>query len=340
MFGRRNIDITYRQIIERIKGFLEKNSTREFFVFLFFFIVAGAFWLLQTLNNTFETEFNIPVRMKKVPDNVIITSAPPTSIQVKVRDKGTTLLNYQLGKGFYPLTLEFTESKNSQNQITLGPNEIAKEIRSQLNASTELLGTAPDTLEYIYSKGISKRIPVKLNANVYPAQRCYLADTIFSPDSVVAYAPPSTLDEITAAFTQYFEVAEVGDTLRRTIALQSPKGVKFIPDKVRLTLPVDIYTEKTIKVPLTPVGFSNNRVLRLFPSTVSVTFQIGMTHFREIDAEDFYIPISYEELKNFGSDSFPINVETIKCPSTVSNIRISPAKVDFLIEQIYTSNVN
>lgn len=98
MFDRRNIRRIYLNITGKTKDFLLSDKSREFFVFLFFFFIAGGFWLLQTLNNDYEAEFSIPVRLRGVPNNTMITSEPVSELHIKVKDKGTVLLNYMLGK--------------------------------------------------------------------------------------------------------------------------------------------------------------------------------------------------------------------------------------------------
>ena len=87
MINRRSVKHRYLQIAGKVKDFLLSENSREFFIFLFFFVVAGGFWLLQTLNNDYETEFTIPVKLKGVPDNVVITSEPVSEIRVKVRTR-------------------------------------------------------------------------------------------------------------------------------------------------------------------------------------------------------------------------------------------------------------
>ena len=92
MFDRRNIRRIYLNITGKTKDFLLSDKSREFFVFLFFFFIAGGFWLLQTLNNDYEAEFSIPVRLRGVPNNTMITSEPVSELHIKVKDKGTVLL--------------------------------------------------------------------------------------------------------------------------------------------------------------------------------------------------------------------------------------------------------
>ena len=170
MFERRNIQRTYLKISREVKDFLLSDKSREFFIFLFFFFVAGGFWLLQPLNNDYEADFSIPVRLKGVPNNVVITSEPASELRIKVKDKGPVLLNYMLGKSFYPVILDYADYKGVDNQVRIYPSQFEKKVLNQLNASTRLLSMKPDTLEYIYSTGASKLVPVKLRGTLIVAR--------------------------------------------------------------------------------------------------------------------------------------------------------------------------
>lgn len=336
MFDRRNIKRIYLRITQKTKDFLLSDKSREFFVFLFFFFVAGGFWLLQTLNNDYETEFSIPVRLRGVPGNTVITSEPVPELRVKVKDKGTVLLNYMLGKNFYPITLDFSDYKATGNHVRIYSSQFEKKVMSQLNVSTHVVSMKPDTLEYIYATGKSRRVPVRLAGTVGAGRQYYLSDTIFTPDSVLAYAPEGVLDTITAAYTQPVKLENISDTLRQQVALLAHRGVKFEPAAVEMMLPVDIYTEKTVEVPLHGVNFPAGKVLRAFPSKVQVTFQVGLSRFRQITADDFHIHVSYEELLHLGSDKYTVVLKNV--PKGVSQVRLHPEQVDFLIEQISSSS--
>ena len=279
MFDRRKIEYTYLKLSKKIKDFLLSDKSREFLIFLFFFLIAGGFWLLQTLNSDYEAEFSIPVRMKDVPNNVVLTSEPPSELRVRVKDKGTVLLNYMLGKSFFPVNLGFLDYKGKDNHVKIYASDFEKKILSQLNVSSK----------------------------------------------------------ITTAYTQKINLENISDTTRRRIPLNSERGVKFVPASVEMIFPVDIYTEKTVEVPLHGVNFPADKALRTFPSKVQITFQVGLKRFRSIKASDFIINISYEELLKLGSDKYTVKLKSF--PSGINQIRIVPEQVDFLIEQI-TSNVD
>jgi hypothetical protein len=312
---------------------LSKQS-REFFVFLLFFFIAGAFWLLQTLNDDFEAELTMPVRLKGIPNHIVMTSEPQSELKIRVKDKGITLLNYVITRNFHPVNLEFSDYKDANNHIKIYAVEFEKKIRNQLNASTHLLSVHPDTLDYIYSTGKSKYVPVKLQGKVTSGRQYYIPDTLYDPDSVLVYAPPAQLDTIRYAYTEEFILEHISDTTIYKAAIRPVKGAKFVPNTAKLTFPVDIYTEKTVEVPLIGTNFPADKILRTFPSKVRVTFQVGMSNFKNIETENFAIRIPYEDLLHLHSEKYKVTLKTI--PTGISNIRISPEEIDFLIEQVNT----
>lgn len=83
MFDKRNIRIYYLKTLERIRSFLLSRNSREFLIFLFFVFVSFCFWLLQVLNDDYETEFSVPLRLKNVPSDVVLTSELPDELRIQ-----------------------------------------------------------------------------------------------------------------------------------------------------------------------------------------------------------------------------------------------------------------
>ena len=300
-------------------------------IFLFFVFVSFSFWLLQVLNDDYETELSIPIRMKQVPENVVLTSELPSEMKVSVKDRGTVLVNYLWGQTFYPLTIDFSEYSDKGNQVRIPAMSLGKKISAQLNQSTKLLAVKPDTLEFIYTKGAAKTVPVKICGTIKPQRQYYVSDTVFSPDSVKVYAPKAILDTISAAYTQAVSYEEVGDTMRKRISIAPVKGARFIPNYTDLTLRVDVYAEKTVDVPVVGINFPQDKVLRTFPTNVKVTFQIGLSRFLEVDANDFMVVVDYNELQNEQDDKCKLVLKQF--PKGVNHVRMNPKEMDYIIEQ-------
>ena len=331
MFDKQNIHLHCLDISKRIKDFLLAKKSREFLIFLFFMFVSFSFWLLQVLNDDYETEYTVSLRMKDVPDNVVLTSELPSNMKITLKDRGTVLVNYSLGQGLMPLTLDFAEYSDKGNQVRIPSITLAKKITAQLSQSTKLVAIKPDTLEFIYTKGAAKTVPVKICGTITPERQYYVSDTIFSPDSVRVYAPKSILDTITAAYTKTIDFEEVSDTVRKRVSFASVKGARFIPDYSDLTLKVDVYAEKTVDVPVVGVNFPHDKVLRTFPSKAKVTFQIGLSRFMEVGADDFQVVVDYDNLQNEGGDKCKLQLKEI--PKGVNHVRVNPNEMDYIIEQ-------
>ena len=331
MFDRQNIRLRYLRTLEKIRSFLLAKKSREFLIFLFFVFVSFCFWLLQVLNDDYETELSMQLKLKNVPENVVLTSELPNELKIGVQDKGTVLINYLLGKSLYPVTIDFEEYQDKGNQIRFLSSALSKRVTGQLSQSTKLLAIKPDTLELIYTRGEGKKVPVCLRGEVEAERQYYISERIFSPDSVMVYAPQEILDTITAAYTETLYVEEISDTTRHRAGIMPVKGARFTPSYSDITFMVDMYSEKTVEVPVQGVNFPEDKLLRTFPSKVQVTFQIGLRQFKTVNAEDFTVVVDYQTLEREKSEKCkPV---LLKSPANVNLIRVAPAEIDYIIEQ-------
>jgi len=331
MFDRQNIHARYLKALNGIRNFLLAKKSREFLIFLFFVFVSFSFWLLQVLNDDYETELSIPLRMKNVPENVVLTSELPKELKIGVKDRGTVLVNYLLGQTLYPVTMDFEEYLDKGNQVRIPSNTLSKRIASQLNQSTKLSTIKPDTLELIYTRGEGKKVPVSLRGEVKADRQYYISDVLFSPDSVMVYAPKEILDTITSAYTESLYIEEISDTIRHRAGIMPVKGARFTPSYSDITFLVDMYSEKTVEVPVQGINFPGDKLLRTFPSKVQVTFQVGLRQFKSVTADDFGVVVDYEKLREEkGEKCHPV---LTKFPSNVNHIRVSPQEIDYIIEQ-------
>ncbi len=333
MFNIKDIGLYYKKTKEKVKDFLLSDNCKESLIFLFFFIISFGFWLLQTLKNDYEADFHIPVRLKNVPDNVVLTSGPPAQLAVRLKDKGTVLVNYMFANKFYPVNIDFNAYKGHNGHARIAGKELTDPINGQLKSSTQLVSIMPDTLEFIYTEGKGKKLPVRLHGSLSTDPLHYITDTIFTPDSVMVYAPPQIGDTLEWASTEFTQFTNLSDTAEKEVNLRPIKGVKYVPELVRMKLPTDIITEKTVEVPLKGAGFPPDKILRTFPAKVTVTFQIGLNRFRDVVPEDFIIEIPYNELLNDTTDRYKVKMKSY--PPGISHLRIAPEEIDYLIEQTH-----
>ena len=320
------------QIFKVVGNFLFSSLNKEFLIFLFFLLLSGAFWLMMALNETYEEELKVPVRLVGMPRNAVMTDEPADTVKVIVRDKGFTLVTYKYGHWFRPLTFKFaTYANEDQGHGAIPAADIIKQVQSQLYGSSKLLSVKPEKLDFYFTYGASKKVPIRFRGKISTSKSYYLAHTEFSPMMVTAYANKKVLDELKYVEIEPFNYRNLQDTIRRNVRLQKIRGVKLVPSTVRLSVYPDVLTEESIEVPVSAVNMPAGMVLRTFPSRVTVRFTIGASQFRTIRPEQFNVVVDYQALAENPSDKCTLQLRSV--PSSVSKAKLELDKVDYLLEQ-------
>ena len=287
------------QIINMVRNFLFSSANREFLTFFFFLVLSTIFWLMTALNETYEREVSVPAYLVNVPKNVVITSDMEDTVRVTVRDKGFALLAYIYGEGVRPININFQSFVTRQSGYGVVPSqELMKMVNQRFSGASKVVQVKPDRLDFYYNYGLSRQVPVKMAGVVVPGKSFYLARTRFWPETVTVYGSKQTLDSLRYVKTVPINITNFNDTVVKTVALEKIKGVKIVPNTVRIGLYPDILTEETIEVPVTAVNMPEGKVLRSFPQRVTVNF----IHLRQ-------------------------------CPQGVRNARLQMTQVDYLIEE-------
>lgn len=311
---------------------LSKIWNRQFLIFLFFLALSSAFWVFQALNETYEEEFLVPLELRNVPGNVVVTTDLPEQLHVTLRDKGSMLLTYRYTRKLQAVVVDFNTYSNPTGRVTIRGSELLKQVSNQLAASTQLLTLKPDTLEFYYNYGLCKSVPVRLQGEVRTGSLYSLAHTLYSQDSVLVYASKEILDTITGAYVKPLSLHDLTDTTKVEASFASIRGAKFVPNKVNLTFCVDRLVEKTVDVPVQQVNFPATKQLRTFPATVKVTFQVGMGQYRNVTKDNFVLVVNYEDLLRNTTNKCHLSLKTV--PTGVAHVRLSPEDVEYVIEEI------
>ena len=320
------------QIFKVVGNFLFSSLNKEFLIFLFFLLLSGAFWLMMALNETYEEELKVPVRLVGMPRNAVMTDEPADTVKVTVRDKGFTLVTYKYGHWFRPLTFKFaTYANEDQGHGAIPAADIIKQVQSQLYGSSKLLSVKPEKLDFYFTYGASKKVPIRFRGKISTSKSYYLAHTEFSPMMVTAYANKKVLDELKYVEIEPFIYRNLQDTIHQNVRLQKIRGVKLVPSTVRLSVYPDVLTEESIEVPVSAVNMPAGMVLRTFPSRVTVRFTIGASQFRMIRPEQFNVVVDYQALAENPSDKCTLQLRSV--PSSVSKAKLELDKVDYLLEQ-------
>ena len=305
---------------------------RNFLIFLVFLVVAIVFWFMQALKETTTTQFTYMVEFVNVPKEVIFTSTVPKSVTISVTGRGWNIVQYVTQHERKELKIDFREVEKSRSKITLDNNLWRRLLIRELKGTLKFVTATPTSQDVYYSNGYTKRVPVRFNGNVTTGLQHLLCGIHLSPDSIEVIAPSYLLDSITEVQTQFQRFSNLDDTLVTMVPLHAATGIKVIPDSVRLDICVDLFTEKSLEVPIYCENIPGNKVVRTFPSKAKVTFHVSATLFNEISPDDFIVVVNYDDLQE-GKESQKLLLRTR--PEGISHVRIAPEQVEYVIEQVY-----
>lgn len=301
--------------------------------FLFFLMLSSAFWVFQTLNETYEQDIAIPLRINGQPDNVVLLSDVPEHIQVRLRDKGLVLLQYKYTQEFDTICVEWNDYANEGGTIRLQTADLLKPVANVLQSTTTVVGGKPEVLVIYYNYGQSKRVPVRFQGRISCEEGYAIFRQQIMPDSVTVYASRAILDTITAAYVRPVTRTGVKDTVTVECSIQKIRGARFKPNKIKARFYADRIVSKTVSVPVHGVNFPASKVLHTFPPTVQVRFSVSQSNFSNLDEDDFVIVVNYEDLiKTPGVTTTNLAVKTV--PKGVARVAIIPDQVEYLIEDV------
>ena len=313
----------------KIRDFLFRCVNREFLV------ISGIFWFVLAVKEPMEKELLIPVTITHVPQNVVLNDSGSDTLRVVVRDNGYTIFGYMF-QSTTPIVINFNNYVKGDGHNVVPASEVMKLVKAQLERSTQVLSVKPEKLDiYYYNDGDSKRVPVEIYGKWTADYKSFIVNTQAKPDSVTVYASPEHLGKITKVRTQYFTATDVSEIERLKVPLQKVSGVKFKPDIIDVEVRADILTEGSVEVPVVAVGVPDDKVLRTFPSTVTVGFATGANLLSQVDASLFRVEVRYDEIDDSnGTRYLKLHLEFNKeTTHFIQNVKLSQNSVDYLVEQ-------
>lgn len=320
------------ELIKKIRDFLFSKANREFLIFLLFFTVAGVFWLLTALNETYEQEVKVPITVTDVPRNIVLTSPETDTIRVTISDKGINLLSYLYGDALKDLKVVFSTYAHSKERGEVPAADLTKMVGMRLAASSKLVSIKPEQLVFYFGDGESKRVPVRWQGTVTPEDTYFISGVEYDPDSVTIFSSKHRLDSINEVSTTVLHSVDFRDTLTLNTRLQKIDGVKMVPERVTIRFMTDILTEERIDgIPVVGINMPQGKVLRTFPAKVSVKFVTGVKNYHQLSPDDFEVVADYNEIMRDARPKCRIYLK--RKPASISREELLKEEVDYLIEE-------
>ena len=298
--------------------------------------IATVFWFLNALSKTYTEDINVPVSFVNFPNNKTLASKPPEQFDLKIEAHGFTILRYKLSFFFVPLEFNVNEmtrnrmTESNKNSFAFPARQFLTELSYQMSNEVKIQSMSPDTLFFRFDQMGQKRIQVKpvLKIN-FKKQFEISGDIKISPDSVLVHGPQSVLDSLRFIPTETLLLEGADHTVNSQSRISPIKGLYFETPSVKVNIPIEEYTEEQLSVPVVLANQPPDLKVKLFPSKVKISFQVGLSRFSQIHPEDFKLSVSYSDIKE-GKLRLKINPELN--PAYIYALKINPEELEYLIE--------
>lgn len=321
--------------IRFLKYYLQKLKlfflSKDILSFLLFLLVSAGFWYVHALGKERERNIIVPIKYVGIPLNLAIINNPPTEISLDIKDQGIRLFDYS-DKDMTPLTIDLSRVFYQKGEIQITSDQLKSKITKYLKPTTTVLDINPDSLVIKYERLSVKTVPIQFHAKIELAHQYMFSNEIrIQPNKVTVYGPKHMLDTLQSVRTECPVFKNLKDTISFHCKLKPSNLLHYSLKKSKITIFVEQFTERKVQIPVVALNCPSELAIRTFPGFVNATYTVGLSKFKTLNPSDIQVYLDYNDLK---TDKLSKHFLKIKNNSShISNIRISPSEVEFILEK-------
>ncbi len=323
----------FRTILQNKKKKIKTSYSKDVLIFLFCILLSTAFWFLHSLSKTNEVELVIPIEYENFPTKYVVTDSVYQSIKVKVKDTGFSILMYELNNNKKSIVVDFNKcSSNNKDELYIFSKELKKKVRKATSSTMSIRSIEPQHIKIHYEKLYEKVVPLKLNGDITLSHLHILKDSItLKPSRIKIFGSKSMLNSIHVVNTKKVDLKKISQSTKVITSPEEISNIRFATNKIQVTIPVELYTEKTFTIPVTTKNLPLNTQIKTFPTTVNVSFVVGLSHFNKIQPEEIQAFIDYDSITN-NKDGRP-TIEIRTSLKSIKNLNHTPKTVEYILEK-------
>jgi hypothetical protein len=314
------------------------NINRRLLIFFFFLLLSVLFWFLTALNKDYETIISYPVRYIKIPQELVLMNDVAEQLDLNVQSRGFALLGLKMQSRLSPLVLDVnsfslsTSLGESPIILHLVTNLIIEKLQQQLTSEIKINSVFPDTLILQLTDRYTSTIAVKPNLILeFERQHMQVGKLKITPDSVSVSGPENFIDTLSAVSTIPEKLTGLKKNTELEMALEPIDKLEFSVREVIVNVPVEKFTEESIKIPIEVINIPDSLFLRTFPTSIEITYRVGLSDYKKVSGHMFMAVLDYSTKGS--SIGNKLTVELIKVPEYVQVTNFYPKNVEYIIEK-------
>ena len=314
----------------------QKNnkSNKLYYTFILFSFLSVIFWFMTKLSKEYDSSIKYPVSYINLPSNKLLQEKPSEYIDVRIKATGFKLISSKVSPRKLTIDASNIYGKSLTNYYLLLSQQKLS-VQKQLNTGVKVAYFIKDSVHFKLGVLNQKKVVVKLISDLLFAEGFELNNSIsIQPDSILLTGPKLTLDTISFVSTGLLQKKELNVSINEFLDIKEfnpDSNVSAEKDKVLITASVERFTEGSVEVPIKVINIPDGKQINTFPKFVKVTYRIALSNFNKIDSSTFLIECDYSISEN---NNLPYLIpKLVGSSSMIKNARISPQKIDFLINE-------
>ncbi len=306
---------------------LRSTKGRNVVLYLMCVCVAFLFWIFLSLDNEVQRDYEIPVEIDNVPDSVVIIGSVPRTINAMVQAKGSQLIRFWGGRTPV-LKLKFTDYATADRTFEMSRMKIDSRLKEYFGQAAQIINVRPDSIYAPFTTTPGKVLPLKINLDVKASLQSIISGAIISNfDSVKVYSDgeiPSGLHQIE---TELGSASDLKDTTVFDLKIKQLPGMRIIPERVKVTVPVEPLISKRRMVPVEVTNLPEGSQVVTFPSSVEVSYLVPMSAFND----DYPLKVTIDASK-IDLSKPKTKVMPSLTPDHYHNVTFHPDSVEYIFQ--------
>jgi len=318
----------FRLAIEKFRYLSHSAKGKDLFLYLMCVVVSFLFWLFLSLDGEVQRDYEVPVRVVNIPQDVKALDRWPENIAVTVQGKGMQFIAYSWGE-MSPIKIPYNDYVNDTGVFRMTKTKIESKIHDYFGQNVSVLSTRPDSIVVHTTTNPGKKVRLVIDADITPSYQSILSGPIVANvDSVTLYSAgrlPSSLDKVV---TEPIKESGLTDTTYfRSVKIKPVEDVLIVPSAVDIMVPVEPLISKKKVISINVLNVPEQCRVILFPYSVEVSYLVPISKYNsDMQINAF---VNYRDIKE-GSKTLDVTVtaESHLCRS----ITYSPQSVEYVVE--------
>lgn len=209
-----------------LRGIFFKNKRLKLMALVF----AAVLWFFVAGQSNTEVGFLVPLGLKGIPKDMVVTGVPPAEMEVRVSGAKPVIIN--LSSSQIIAELDLAGAKEGVNTFNILPEDIITPV------GVDVLSIRPKSVEVRLEKLVKTALPVKARLQGAPAPGFRVSGVRVSPLTVDAAGIKKEMQEAGALYTKPVDIRGLQASKSFVVQIDtSPEAFRDLSvDKVSVTV--------------------------------------------------------------------------------------------------------